>query len=143
MVEMSREYRLRTETFDKKVRFVRSTYSNGSMRLILYTHAFDIEGYHWYEPYIDFTADLNINPNNKYCAFVRNHFGEMVYDWLSLKGIGTVTDFNVPYGNQFYTLVEFDKRFIDRLYEFDGQVLPSEISIKSMSNSSLLKGVVK
>ena len=135
MADLSREYRIRTENFDKKMRFVRSTYRDGSLRLTLYEHTFDNEGYHWYEPYIDFTCDLNRSLSNPYLASVNPGFGDMIYDWMARKGIGYTTDTEIFTGLYFMELVEFDHKFIDRLTKFDGEYLPPELKVKSKNAS--------
>ena len=139
MAEMSREYRINTETFDRKARFVKSRYQDGSLRLTLYIHSFDNNGYRWYEPYADFTIDLNQSITDPYCAFINPGYGEMIYDWLARKGLGYTTDVTVPYGIHFYELVKFDKKFIDRLVEFDGDHLPAELGIKSKNVPSTVE----
>ena len=137
MAEMSREYRIVTESIDKKVRFVKSTYPDGSLRLTLYTHTYDNNGYHWYEEYADFTKDIEASKfiRSPYQAFVNPAYGEMIYDWMASKGIGNITDTEVWSGFYAMILVDFDHKFIDRLEEFDGDLLPGELGVKSKNAS--------
>ena len=137
MGDMSREYRVRTEKFDKKVRFVRSTYRDGSLRLTMYINTFDNQSSHWYEPYADFTAEVNQYITNPYQAYIAPWIGEMIYDWLTIKRLGYTTDEEIVYaGNHFLNQVQFDKKFIDRLTIFDGESLPTELGVKSSTASS-------
>ena len=129
MADLSREYRIRTESFDRKAKFVRSTYRNGSLRLTLYTLNRD-EKSRWYEPYMDFTRDVNTNPHNPYQAFINPTLGDMIYDWLARKGIGYTTGECIFTGFYNMELVEFDHKFINRLTEFDGDYLPARLGYK-------------
>ena len=124
-----RDLWITTRTVNEKIRVVRSSYHNRSLRLASYKFHTTKKGNKWYERCNDFTIDLENDRQDKYHAFINPEYDDGIYDIIASSGLGYDTDIEVTYEDEVFRLVKFDTKLIDNLEELDEDDLPDGLSV--------------